>query len=215
MPAERFVALRTVGALAAALLASCSLDAPKPSVDPTVFQAKAMRAAMPAQEISLVDQAGEPVRLSEQKGKVVLITAVYASCGLACPRILGQAKRAIATLSEQEKANLVVLGVTLDAERDTPEVLSKMAAAQKIDRPLYRLLTGPVPEVEAVLDRLAVERKRNEKTGMIDHSNLFLLVDKQGLVAYRFTLDPLQEKWLGEAMKLLLAETAGPAAPRG
>lgn len=207
------VGVAVLSGLAIALLVSLALDEPK-KVDPTVFQAQALRVAVPAPEISLVDHAGEPVRLSELEGSVVLITAVYASCGLACPRILGQAKRAVATLSPQEKEGLVVLGVTLDAQRDTPEVLAKMAAAQKVDRPLYRLLTGPVPEVEAVLDRLDVSRKLNEKTGLIDHANLFLLVDKQGRVSYRFTLDPLQEKWLGEAMKLLLAEPAPPTARR-
>lgn len=208
------VGVVVVGGLAAALMVSLALDAPRP-VDPTVFQAQALRVAVPAPEIALIDQAGEPVRLSEQKGKVVLLTAVYASCGLACPRIMGQAKRAVATLSPGEQEDLVVLGITLDAAKDTPEVLAKMAAAQKVDRPLYRLLTGEVAEVEAVLDRLDVSRKLNPETGLIDHANIFLLVDKQGKVAYRFTLDPLQEKWLGEAMKLLLAEPTLPTARRG
>lgn len=190
-----------------------ALDKPLP-VDPTVFQADALRVAVPAPRLSLLDHTGQPLELAAQKGKVVLVTAVYASCGLACPRIMGQAKRAVGTLSEREREDLVVLGVTLDPEHDTVEKLSKLAAAQGIAAPLYRLLTGPVAEVNAVLDRLDVSRRKNPETGQIDHTNLFLLVDRQGRIAYRFTLDPLQEKWLGEAMKVLLAEPSLTTARR-
>jgi protein SCO1 len=209
------VAVGVVGITALAALGFVSLAADKPArVDPTVFQAEGLRISVPAPDFTLVDQTGAPVELAAQRGKVVLVTAVYATCGLACPRILGQARRAVASLSPREQEGLVVLGITLDPEHDTVEQLQKLAEAQSVRAPLYRLLTGAPAEVNRALDRFDVSRRKNEKTGLIDHSNLFVLIDHQGRIAYRFTLDEVQEKWLGQAMKLLLAEGAVTTARR-
>jgi len=179
--------------------------APVP-VQPDVFQPQALRISAPAPSLALVDHEGEKVRLSDLKGRVVVLTAVYATCGLACPRILGQAKRVVAKLPEAQQSELVVLGVTLDPERDGVAELREMAAAQGVKVPRFRLLTGPAPAVEAVLDRMEVRRRRDEQTGVIDHTNVFLLVDRAGRVAYRFTLDDLQERWMLQALELLLDE---------
>jgi protein SCO1 len=202
-----------VAALAVAGFVALARDRPV-RVDPTVFQAQALRVAVPAPDFELVDHQGRPARLSDEKGRVVLVTAVYASCGLTCPRILGQAKRAVATLEPREREGLSVLGITLDPERDTPEALAKLVEAQQVHAPLYRLLTGDPAAVNRALDRFDVSRRRDEKTGRIDHANLFLLIDREGKLAYRFTLDPLQEKWLGEALRLLLAEGGSRSARR-
>ncbi|MBK7859669.1 MAG: SCO family protein [Archangiaceae bacterium] len=195
--------------LAAALVALIA-GTPLP-VKPDVFQPQALRISVPAPEVWLVDHEGTKVRLAELKGRVVVLTAVYATCGLACPRILGQAKRVVARLPGVKSRDVVVLGVTLDPARDDVEELARMAEAQGVKAPQFRLLTGPPPAVEAVLDRMDVRRRRDEQTGVIDHANVFLLVDRAGRLAYRFTLDDLQERWMGEALELLVDEPAGAA----
>jgi len=53
-----------------------------------------------------------------------------------------------------------------------------------------------------------VARQRDPKTGVIDHSNLFILVDRQGRVSYRLTLGSRQQQWLISALQVLLAEPA-------
>ncbi|MNC96767.1 hypothetical protein D3C83_142260 [compost metagenome] len=60
--------------------------------------------------------------------------------------------------------------------------------------------------MESTLDALGVARTRDPETGVIDHANLFVLVDRDGRVAYRFTLGERQERWLVQALRLLLAE---------
>jgi protein SCO1/2 len=47
---------------------------------------------------------------------------------------------------------------------------------------------------------------RDTDTGLIDHANLFILIDREGRVAYRFTLGERQQDWLGNALRLLLGE---------
>src|SRR5690606_7319407 len=121
----------------------------------------------------------------------------------------GQAKAAVAALTDAERADLTVVGITLDPARDTPAVLAAMADGQGVAAPLYRLATGEPAVVEALLDRLDVSRRRDPETGVIDHANLFLLVDRQGRIAYRFTIGDRQQSWLTSALRLLLREARG------
>ncbi len=174
-----------------------------------VFPAASLRTHIPSPRFTLENQQGKKVSLEALRGRVVLLTGVYASCGLACPMILAQARHAVASLSEAERAHLTVIGVTLDPEHDTPEVLAEMAKLQKVAAPLFNLVTGDPAQVNDVLDKLGVERHKNAKTGVIDHTNVFALVDTNGKIAYRFGLGELQEQWLSEALHLLIREVAG------
>jgi protein SCO1/2 len=175
-------------------------------VDPTVFPALELRTRFPPPALALTNHEGRPVSLDELKGRVVVVTAVYATCGFACPRILGQAKRVVQSLDGADAAGVTVLGVTLDPEHDDVETLAHMAAAQGVKAPRFQLLTGESAEVEKVLDRMGVERRRDPDTGVIDHADLFLVIDRAGFVAYRFTVSDLQERWMREALLLLLRE---------
>ena len=58
--------------------------------------------------------------------------------------------------------------------------------------PLYNLVTGEADEVERVLDDMGVARQRDPETGIIDHASLFILVDRDGKVAYRLGLGERQ-----------------------
>jgi protein SCO1/2 len=178
--------------------------APDPGELP--FPAEALRTAHRAPELALTSHAGAPVSLAELRGQVVLLTAVYASCPHTCPLILAQAKRAVAELGPHERADLRVVAVTLDPEHDSPEVLADLAGRHGLEPPLYTLVTGPAGEVEGILDEMGIARRRDPETGVIDHANLFLLLDREGRVAYRLTLGDRQERWLVSALRLLLRE---------
>jgi protein SCO1/2 len=147
------------------------------------------------------------VDLAALRGRVVLLTGVYASCSRTCPMILAEAKRVVAGLDPREAEDLQVIAVTLDPDHDTPEVLARLADAQGIAPPVWHLVTGEAARVERTLDRMGIARSRDPGTGIIDHANLFLLVDRQGRLAYRFTLGPRQERWLSTAVRLLLRES--------
>lgn len=170
------------------------------------FPAERIRTSYVPPAFDLLDHEGRPVSLQALSGQVVVLTGVYASCGFTCPMILKQAKRAIAALTPEERASVTMLGVTLDPAHDTPEVLAKMAAGQGVAAPTFRLATGAPSVVEPLLDRLGIERRRDPETGVIDHSNLFLVVDRQGRIAYRLTLGERQEQWLITALQQLIAE---------
>jgi len=151
------------------------------------------------------------VDLAALKGQVVLLTGVYASCPHTCPLIMAEAKRVVAALSPAERADLRVIAVTLDPAHDTPAVLARFADMHGLETPMWHLVTGEVAAVEQTLDRMGIARKRDPKTGVIDHGNLLMLVDRGGRLAYRFTMGPKQEPWLRAAIRLLLRESSEPA----
>lgn len=174
------------------------------------FPAEALRTALPPPQFSLVNQAEQSVELTALRGNVVLLTGVYASCPHTCPLVLAQTKRAIAELSDEERAELRVVAVTMDPAHDSPEVLAALGSAQKMELPLYQFATGDVNEVERVLDDMGIARERDAETGVISHVNLFLLLDRSGKLAYRLGLGESQERWLVSALRLLLRESTAP-----
>jgi protein SCO1/2 len=178
----------------------------EPESDTLPFPADSLRTELRAPELALTRQDGETVDLAALRGKVVLVTAVYSSCAMSCPLILGQAKRAIAALPEDLLGDLRVVAVSMDPAKDTPEALAELARRHEVSAPRFALVTGEPARVERVLDELGVARTRDPETGVIDHANLFLLVDRNGRIAYRLTLGERQERWLVSALELLLRE---------
>ena len=196
-------------AVIAALAAICLSSA---AADPLA----ALRTALPAPALSLIDHRGAPVSVASLGDqKVVLVTAVYSTCGATCPMIMGQAKRAFARLTPAQAAGLEVIAVTLDPSHDTGPVLAEMARAQGIDdKAGWHLVTGDPDAVEATLDRWGFGRRRDPSTGVIEHANLFVLIDRAGRQAFRLSLGSGgRESWLGDALALLLDEPATPGAP--
>jgi protein SCO1/2 len=167
---------------------------------PPPFPAEALRTAIPAPAFELSDQDGRPVSLAALRGRVVLLTAAYASCSVSCPMILAEAKRAVAGAG----GDVVVVAVTLDPARDDQAARRRLADAQGVAAPGWRIAGGDPAAVEAALDAMGIERRRDPETGVIDHANLFLLIDRGGAVAYRFGLN--QQEWLVAALRVLLEE---------
>ncbi len=172
------------------------------------FPAEELRTAYEAPQFALTNQVRETVGPAAFEGNVVILTAVYASCPHTCPLILTQAKGAIAELSPEEREGLRVIAVTMDPEHDSPDVLHKLAQNHGMESPLYNLVTGASADVEPLLDRMEIARQRDPETGIISHANLFLLIDREGRVAYRLGLGERQQRWLTSALRVLLREEA-------
>jgi protein SCO1 len=93
------------------------------------------------------------------------------------------------------------------------EKMAVAAEAYGMSAPQFNFLNGDPDEVNRVLDRLQVARMANEKTGEIDHANLFFLIDRSGTIAYRFNLSERHEEWLVQALRSLVEETAPEVDP--
>lgn len=201
------------GAGAFVVLAGVTLAAtwtPAPRDGDLPFPAERLRTSIDPPSFALTDQDGAPVALADFAGRVVVLTGVYSTCGHTCPLILTQVKHAVDAVPEAERSKVTVLAVSLDPANDTPARMKHMAENHGITAPQFRLLTGAPAEIDPVLDRLGIERRRNPETGVIDHANLFAVVDARGKIAYRLTLGERQERWLTRAMEHLAREVGEP-----
>lgn len=201
-----------VGAAGAFVVASIALmvalQPPARAEGELPFPAASLRTEFTAPALALQAEDGSRVDLAELRGKVVMITAIYARCGDTCPMIFASSKAALAELSPEQRQDLRALAVTLDPDRDTPEVLSALRQGQGLEKPTWSLLSGPRATVEDGLHRLGFAWERDPDTGVINHSNMFVLIDRQGRVAYRLSLGARQQRWLVSALSTLLAEPA-------
>ncbi len=73
---------------------------------------------VPAPNFRLEDQFGQPVALSDFRGKVVVLTFLYTNCPDACPIITEKLHQAYTQLGP-DTAHLAILAVTVDPVRDT------------------------------------------------------------------------------------------------
>ncbi|MBK8098659.1 MAG: SCO family protein [Planctomycetes bacterium] len=195
--------------LAAATALALLWSAEVPANGPLPFPAAAIRTAVPAPEVRLVAHDGSPFDLAAERGRVVLMTAVYSQCGYTCPGLLADLHATLSALTPAERNELRVVIPTLDPVRDTLPILAEVAKGRNFAAPGVRMLTGEPPAVESALDRLGFERRRDPQTGVIDHANLFVLIDRRGRVAYRLAPSDTQKHWLLAAVRALLAEDAG------
>jgi protein SCO1/2 len=99
----------------AVALSACSPD--KPS-----FKAIDLTGADYAQGFQLKDQFGQERTLSDFKGQVVVVFFGYTQCPDFCPTTLSEWVQVKQALGENGK-KLQAVFITVDPERDTPEVL--------------------------------------------------------------------------------------------
>ena len=132
-------------------------------------------------DFTLTDQAGQPVRFSTlSAGKVVALNFVYTRCAL--PQFCLRASNVFSVLqrrfARQYGRELVLLTVTFDPERDTPEVLATYAARFDADPKMWRFLTGRTADVRRVCAFFGVESYLDE--GLLNHSLHTAVVDRRG-----------------------------------
>lgn len=127
----------------------------------------------------LVDQRGQRVSFSEL-GTVVL-TFAFGHCSTVCPAIVHDV---LAARGQRSGSPLPIVVVTLDPWRDTPEHLHKIATAWGLGG-TDRVLSGTVEEVNALLDALDVQRRRDTRTGDVEHVSAIMTTDASGHVRWR------------------------------
>lgn len=172
------------------------------------FPAERLRTSLPMPMFTMLNQDDERITPESLRGKVVLVTAVYASCTTTCPMMLTKIRKVIDELGETERNELAVVAFTLNPEVDSRELRKMISRIYSMDSPRFHFVNGVPSEVNALLDRLDVARTRDEASGQIMHSNLFFLLDRNGKIAYRLSLSQNEQPWLTEALRVLIREKA-------
>ena len=139
----------------------------------------------PAPTFILTTQDGQRLSLQELRGKVVALTFIYASCADTCPLLTAKLAGLQARLGADFGPKVFFLAITVDPERDTPEVLKRYAQAHGVDLAGWAFLTGTAAEIREVARRYGVYFKKTRR-GDVDHTFLTSLVDQRGTLRVQY-----------------------------
>ncbi len=190
-------ALAGCGGQSAAPAASSAVSAgPETGFDGASFP---LGASSPG--FTLSNQHGARVSLGEYRGRVVLLTFVYSTCGDTCI-VIGQQIRGALDELEAEHARLpAVLIVSADPVADTPAHVRRYLAEVSLSgRAQY--LTGPLPRLRSIWRAYGV-KPASVGAHEFDEYAPVLLLDAEGRKRVLFESEELTPEGLGHDIRKL------------
>jgi len=159
--------------VAALLVVACSGGGPK-------FKASDVTGTQFGRDFALVDHNGTPRTLADFRGKAVVVFFGYTQCPDVCPTTLSELAEAMRRLGP-DAARVQVLFVTVDPERDTPELLKQYVPAFN---PTFLGLTGDTAAIERTAKEFKIIYRKQPGTTAgdytMDHSAGTFVYDPQG-----------------------------------
>ena len=161
----------------------------------------------------LVDQDSSAVEFPENyNGKIMLVGYVYTHCPDICPLITYNMRDIQRALSDEDEFMLV--SVSFDPERDSPEILYDYAQNYNVDQSNWRFLTGDKEPVFSLLETLEIStvktptRFREDGTPVyyIDHTDRVTLIDDRGNIRKTYNGSGLDTDEVIADIKKLLQE---------
>ena len=162
-----------MGAGLASLLTACSDDKPN-------FAAIDLTGADYARDFTLTDHTGQVRSLKDFAGKVVVLFFGYTQCPDVCPTTLAELSE-VKKLLGPEGERVQGLFVTVDPERDTPEVLTAYMAS--FDPSFLALVPTPQQLVALAKEYKIYFKKSDGKTPTsytLDHTAATYVYDTRG-----------------------------------
>ena len=149
-----------------------------------------LRAATP--QFALRDSTGRLVRLSQFRGKAVLLTFIYDHCPDACPLIVANLHTALLKLGPAA-SNLQIIAVSVDPRGDTPATVKAFLAAHEMTGRMEYLI-GSFRELAPVWRAYGVQVQGSpeKREDVVGHSAFLYGITGSGsvLVIYPPTFEP-------------------------
>jgi len=139
----------------------------------------------PAPEFTLTSQDGAQVALADFRGKVVAVTFIYTLCTNTCPVLTPMMSFVQDQLGADFGAKIAFVSITVDPERDTPEVLKQYAQAFGANLAGWFFLTGPSDVIQDVTRRYGVFALKSAN-GDVDHTFLTSTIDRRGILRVQY-----------------------------
>ncbi len=132
-------------------------------------------------DFTLTERTGQAMSRADLVGKVWVADFFYTTCPGPCPMMTSRLSTLQDKVSHQPEVRLV--SISLDPEKDTPDVLKEYAAKFKAG-PNWLFFTGEKAAIRTLSEngfKLAAVEERNNPEPII-HSTKLVLVDRTGWV---------------------------------
>jgi cytochrome oxidase Cu insertion factor (SCO1/SenC/PrrC family) len=207
--------LIAAAALAAAVLSGCG--SPAPAGTPNASNAANAAAEanpnldlgtslgdQPAVNIHLENQFGQPMSLSQFRGKVSLLAFVDSECTTVCPMTTESMVLAKEMLGKAGQ-NVQLLGVDANPQATTvADVMAYSRAHSMVNQ--WDFLTGSLPQLKAAWSgyHIAVQIEQ----GQIDHTPALYVIDQRGRLQ-KVYLTAMAYSSVGQSAQVLAEEISG------
>ncbi len=147
---------------------------------PPSYNGQEIDSPNPVTNFTLTGPGGESVSLVDFRDKVVMLYFGYTFCPDVCPATMVELRTAVQALGSKAD-DVQVIMVSLDPERDTPEVLEKYVTHFN---PSFIGLTGTEDEVIAASAPLGIFYEKEEGSAasgyLVNHTATVMVLDKRG-----------------------------------
>ena len=152
-------------------------------------------------DFAMTTQEGKPLRLSDLRGEIVVMTFIYTRCPLPdyCPAVDKKFRELADSLrSSRARADAVrLLSVSFDPEHDTAETLRKHADLQGAKPPLWTFAVASHDELRKVAERLGLTY--GPMPNEIRHNLCTALIGPDGRLV-RLETGPAGKSWTAAEM---------------
>jgi protein SCO1 len=178
-------------------MAAGSLTALEKAIDPASAN-NVVPPGNPVPDFALTDQTGKTIRLSDLRGKVVVLTFGYSRCPFPqyCFRLSSNLAALEKRFSSRAGRDLVLITIAIDPEHDQGQVLSDYAATFHANPEDWHFLTGPLPVVKQVAALFAMNFWPEE--GRLTHSLHTVVLDRSGILVANIEGNQFSARQLGD-----------------
>ena len=134
-----------------------------------------------ANQFSLINAEQKRVSLSDFSGKVTLIFFGFVNCPDVCPTTMLELKNVYRALSESERSRVQVLMISVDPDRDKPDLLGKYI---RFFDPSFIGLTGSAEQIAETAKKYGVFYQKSQIKSSteynVDHTATVFALDGKG-----------------------------------
>lgn len=176
------------------LVGGLGLFSPAPEYKPPI---ELQPSPIPA--FTLTNQYGEKFSLESVRGKVILLYFGYTNCPDVCPLVMSKYAYVLKNLTPEERERVALIFVTVDPDRDTPEVMRKYVKLFDEEERIIAL-TGSKEELNKVWSSYGFKPVYTEKDEQgnyfVTHFAFVLVVDKNLVARYALTPELEPDEYL-------------------
>ena len=135
-------------------------------------------------ESKWVNQNNQKFALSGLKGRAQIITMGYTHCQYVCPRLIADMLQVKSAIMKRGISDVGFVFVSIDHERDKPEVLLQYSKKMNLDLVKWNLLHGDKDEILELAALLNVRFKKHAN-GDYSHSNIITVLNEEGEIIHQ------------------------------
>jgi protein SCO1/2 len=144
-------------------------------------------------DFSLTNQDALPYGTAQLEGRPWIADFIFTSCPGRCPKLTREMSRIQTELRSRGWHDVMLVSISVDPAKDTPEVLAEYAARHAAKLDTWQFLTGTRDHIWSLSVegfKLPVQEVEDTGAGPILHSNRFVLADgRQQIRGYYDALD--------------------------